>query len=99
MVGEPATAKLTTSDPDGQDGKVTHNIIAETFLQGWYVEWMRITMSTGEVFSCPFGGWLDNGSDAGGPGSRTVSCAASSGDYCQLHLLVEDQVLSHSSGS
>ena len=56
-------------------------------------------MSTGEVFSCPFGGWLDNGSDAGGPGSRTVSCAASSGDYCQLHLLVVDQVLSHSSGS
>ena len=36
-------------------------------------------MSTGEVFSCPVDGWLDNGPNAAGPGSRTVSCA-SSGD-------------------
>ena len=80
MVGEPTTAKLTTSDPHGGDGEIIQNVIPLTDVQGWYVEWMRITMSTGEVFSCPFGGWLDNGSDAGGPGSRTVSCAASSGD-------------------
>ena len=56
-------------------------------------------MSTGEVFSCPVDGWLDNGPNAIAPGSQTVSCAASSGDYCLLHLLVVDQVLSHSSGS
>ena len=43
------------------------------------MEWMRITMSTGEVFSCPVDGWLDNGPSAAGPGSLTVSCA-SSGD-------------------
>ena len=36
-------------------------------------------MSTGEVFSCPVNGWLDNGGAPYGPGSRTVSCA-SSGD-------------------
>ena len=36
-------------------------------------------MSTGEVFSCPVDGWLDNGPGAAGPGSLTVSCA-SSGD-------------------
>ena len=36
-------------------------------------------MSTGEVFSCPVGGWLDNGSGSVGPGSRTVNCT-SSGD-------------------
>ena len=47
------------------------------------MEWMGITMSTGEAFSCPVDGWLDNWSKAwpevAGPGSRTVSCA-SSGD-------------------
>ena len=42
-------------------------------------------MSTGEVFSCPFGGWLDNGSGAVGPGSRTVSCI-SLGEYCHLQV-------------
>ena len=36
-------------------------------------------MSTGEAFSCPVGGYLDNGPGAAGPGSRTVNCA-SSGD-------------------
>merc|ERR1712088_814676 len=56
------TVKLKTSDPDGTDG--------------WYVEWIRITMSTGEVFSCPVDGWLDNG-DPKEPSSRTVSCASS----------------------
>ena len=32
-------------------------------------------MSTGEVVTCRFAGWLGNGSDAQGPGSLTVSCA------------------------
>merc|ERR1712088_716797 len=56
------TVKLTTSDPDGTDG--------------WYVEWIRITMSTGEVFSCPVDGWLDIDNPKE-PSSRTVSCASS----------------------
>ena len=34
-------------------------------------------MSTGEVFSCPFDGWLDNGPGAIAAGSRTVSCTIS----------------------
>jgi len=67
LVGEPVTAKLTTSDPHGDDG--------------WYAEWMNVTMSTGEVFSCPVDGWLDNWSKAwpevAGPGSRTVICTSS----------------------
>merc|ERR1712226_849103 len=62
LVGDPNTVKLTTSDPDGTDG--------------WYVEWIRITMSTGEVFSCPVDGWLDNDNPKE-PSSRTVSCASS----------------------
>merc|ERR1740123_1168731 len=40
---------------------------------------MRITMNTGEVFSCPVDGWLDSGSGAFAPASRTVSCANSGG--------------------
>ena len=40
-------------------------------------------MSTGEVFSCPVDGWLDNGDGSAGPSSRTVSCA-SLGDFCHL---------------
>merc|ERR1712061_648678 len=44
LVGDPSTVKLTTSNPDGSDG--------------WYVEWIRVKMSTGKVFSCPVdGGW------------------------------------------
>ena len=39
-------------------------------------------MSTGEVFSCPVDGWLDNDNPKE-PSSRTVSCA-SSGDLCHL---------------
>ena len=31
-------------------------------------------MNTGEVFSCPVGGWLDNGANPAGPGSRKVNC-------------------------
>ena len=46
-------------------------------------------MKTGELFSCPvggwpytttYGGWLDNGAGAAGPGSRTVNCR-NSGDF------------------
>ena len=50
---------------------------------------MRITMSSGEVFSCPVNGWLDNkapGWPAVGPSSRTVSCARSSGDCMKKNV-------------
>jgi len=52
ILGSPARATLTTSDPDGHDG--------------WYVEWIEITMNTGEKSLCPFNAWLDNGA----PGTR-----------------------------
>ena len=42
-------------------------------------------MSTGEVFSCSVGGWLDNGPEAAGPGSRTVSCSGSGDLVPQNH--------------
>ena len=38
------------------------------------MEWINITISTGEVFSCPVRGWLDN--DSSDPSSRTVSCVS-----------------------
>jgi len=70
LKGSPARATLTTSDPDGSDG--------------WHVEWIEITMTTGEKFLCPFNAWLDNGapgtpsagppSDPAGPPSATSIC-------------------------
>jgi len=45
LVGGPVTAKLTSSNPGGDNG--------------WFVDWARITMSTGAVFSCPMRAWLD----------------------------------------
>merc|ERR1719507_2582739 len=45
LVGGPVTAKLTSSNPGGDNG--------------WFVDWARITMSTGVVFSCPMRAWLD----------------------------------------
>jgi len=60
LAGDPVTVKLTTSDPHGDDA--------------WYVEWIRITMSTGETFSCRMGGFLEDEVGSGYPSSRTVSC-------------------------
>ena len=76
LVGKPAKAKLTTSDPDGDDGEIIHNVILKSFVQGWYVRYVRITMSTGEEFDCPFRDWIGNKA----PSSLTVSCR-SSGDF------------------
>ena len=73
MVGFPITAKLTSSDPGGDDGDIIQNIIL--LVAGWGVEWIRITISTGEMFSCPVYGWLDN-DDPKEPSSRTVSCVS-----------------------
>ena len=55
------------------------------------MEWIRITISTGKVFSCPVHGWLDN--DSSDPSSRTVSCI-SSGNIVTFHSggMVESNV-------
>merc|ERR1712212_791878 len=68
FLGVPLTAKLTLTDPEGQDG--------------WFVEWIQITTNhsrTQQTFLCSLNAWLDN--DRGfwhgkpvGPGSLTVFC-------------------------
>ena len=35
---------------------------------------INITLSSGTKFSCPVDGWLDSGSGAMGPPTRTVDC-------------------------
>ena len=70
-------------DPNGDDGKITLNVISLPFVQGWYVEWMRITMSTGEVFSCLVDAWIDDGGTS--PDFRTVPCS-NLGDCCHLQV-------------
>ena len=64
LVGDPVTAKLTTSDREEDNGCITPNNL----------EWIRIRMNTGELFSCPLGGFLDNGPNPAGSRSRTVGC-------------------------
>merc|ERR1719385_150661 len=59
LVGDIIRAKLTASDPSGDDG--------------WGVEWIRITKSTGEMFNCPFNGWLKKNER----NSKTVNCTRS----------------------
>ena len=51
-------------------------------------------MSTGEVFSCPVGGWLDNKPVPAGPASRTVSCA-SSGDCTKKNERLRNGSIKH----
>ena len=54
-------------------------ILFKLFVAGWGVEWIRITISTGEIFSCPLKKkkrWLKNGEG----NSRTVICKRS-GNY------------------
>ena len=48
-------------------------------------------MNTGEVFSCPLGGFLDNGPNAVGPGSRTVECGSeqASGDFSLCYMDIQ----------
>ena len=53
------TATLTTMNPNGDDA--------------WFVDWIKLNFEEKE-FECPVSGWLDNGDDAAGPGSRTVEC-------------------------
>ena len=48
---------------------------SEQLFKGWFVDWARITMSTGAVFSCPMRAWLDRN----GP-SLKVDCHYS-GDF------------------
>ena len=81
LVDFPITAKLTSSDPDGIDGDIIENMFSKLFVPGWGVEWISITTSTGDMFSCPFNGWLKNGEG----NSLTVNCT-SSGDYCHLQV-------------
>merc|ERR1719391_878045 len=59
LVGDIIRAKLTVSDPGAGDG--------------WGVEWIRITKSTGEMFNCPFNGWLKKNER----NSKTVNCTRS----------------------
>ena len=56
-------------------------MFSKLFVPGWGVEWISITTSTGDMFSCPFNGWLKNGEG----NSLTVNCT-SSGDYCHLQV-------------
>ena len=81
LVDFPITAKLTSSDPDGIDGDIIENMFSKLFVPGWGVEWISITTSTGDMFSCPFNGWLKVGEG----NSLTVNCT-SSGDYCHLQV-------------
>ena len=43
-------------------------------LEGWYVEWIKITLSGGRMFICPVEKWLDSGEGALGPPTLTVDC-------------------------
>ena len=64
---------------------------------GWYVEWIEITMNTGEKSHCPFNAWLDNGapgtpqavapsagppSNPAGPPSATSICNQGNSCVC-----------------
>ena len=45
------------------------------FLEAWYVEWIKITLSGGRMFFCPVEKWFDSGPDAGpGKPSWTIDC-------------------------
>ena len=36
--------------------------------------WIKLTLSSGTIFSCPVDGWLDSGLEAAGPTTRIVDC-------------------------
>ena len=54
-------------------------ITEESMTDGWFVEWIRMNIGN-SVFHCVVNGWLDNGADASGPGSRTVNCKKDEGN-------------------
>ena len=61
-------------------------------FKGWYVDWIKITLSTGVMFYCPVDGWLDNYKNPAGPPSRTVICT-NSGDFLAQAILHSFHVL------
>ena len=61
-------------------------ILFKLFVAGWGVEWIRITISTGEIFSCPLKKkkrWLKNGEG----NSQTVICTRS-GNYKTVEIFM-----------
>ena len=58
------------------------------FLEAWYVEWIKITLSGGRMFSCPLNNWLDSGVGAAGPSTLTADCHKS-GRIVTRYLLAE----------
>ena len=55
------------------------------------MEWIRITKSTGEMFSCPLNGWLENGEG----NSETVNCTSSGHYFCHLCMRHQNIALWH----
>ena len=63
-----------------------------TLFIGWHVEWIKITMNTGEKILCPFNAWLDSGApgtpsagppaDPAGPPSATSICTQGNSCTC-----------------
>ena len=38
------------------------------------MEWIKLIIRSGTIFSCDVDGWLDSGPGAVGPPTRTVEC-------------------------
>ena len=56
-----------------------------TLFIGWHVEWIKITMHTGEKFLCSFNAWLDDGKPGSvGPPSKTSICNQGNSCACLM---------------
>jgi len=60
LLGDPKTTSMAIGGGHKEDG--------------WYVVWIKLTLSSGTIFSCPVDGWLDSGLEAAGPTTRIVDC-------------------------
>ena len=61
------------------------NLWLSTLFIGWHVEWIKITMHTGEKFLCSFNAWLDDGKPGSvGPPSKTSICNQGNSYACWM---------------
>ena len=61
------------------------NLWLSTLFIGWHVEWIKITMHTGEKFLCSFNAWLDDGKPgSAGPPSKTSICNQGNSCFCLM---------------
>ena len=59
LLSDPESANLTIfgNTKNREDGSPRETMNLLNFVEGWYVEWIKISLSSGRIFFCPVDKW------------------------------------------